>query len=96
VRAGGGSDRARQQHRWHDAGKKRVDGRHLESARGAGEKQHRQHGVAGEKSAHGTEREHERRQRLADLAGGDDEAAVEQVGDLADHQREREERHELH
>ena len=96
LRARRGGDRARQEPRRHDAGQQRVDGRHLERAGRAGREQNRKHGVAAERTARGTDGQRERRQRLAHLAGGDDEAAIEQIGDLADDDREAHQRHELH
>jgi hypothetical protein len=58
--------------------------------------QNRQHGVAGERVARGADGKRERRSRLAQLADGDDEPTVEQIGDLADDDREPHQRQELH
>ena len=51
----------------------------FEGPRRAGQEQDSEHGLAVEPALHGADGERERRQRLDDLAGAGDHAAVEQI-----------------
>ena len=59
-----------------------MHGRDLEGARGAREKENGEHRLAREPASRGADRERERGERLARLAGGGDDGAVEEVEHL--------------
>ena len=90
LRGRRGRDRARQQRRRHDAGHQRVHGRRLERARRAADR-NRMANIASRLSQPCAvpSGKRQRGQRLDHLAGAGDDAAVEEVGDLAGDDRAR-------
>jgi hypothetical protein len=96
LRTDGGGHRTRQKERRNEPGQKGMDGRHLECARGAEDAQNRQHGFAGKPMVGAAESKNKGAYCFHRLRRGSNDTPVEAIGDLADDDREHQDRQKLH